>query len=214
MVRHGETVMNEEHLRQGSEGGLSETGKQQATELGSRLKTFPIQRIFTSTFQRALETTDIINSFLKVDIEKTELLAERKNPSSIIGKKYEDPLVVEKINQMDRSYHKADFRIEDEENFDDLKARAIKLKKFLERRASTGTLCVTHGIFLKMFLCIIKYGEDLRVEDYIKNSLFNPASNAGITILSLKKSLWPFSKPIWEIILYNETPIDEKSKSV
>ncbi len=33
-VRHGETIMNASHLKQGAEGGLSESGKRQAAIVG------------------------------------------------------------------------------------------------------------------------------------------------------------------------------------
>jgi probable phosphoglycerate mutase len=214
LVRHGETVLNEEHIRQGSEGGLSDNGKKQVDRLGKRLSKFNIKKIFSSDFQRGRETAQIINHYLNVEIVYTHLLTERKNPSSIVGKKFEDQEVVEKINMIDKSYHKANFRVEDEENFEDLKNRAIELRKYLERNAASRTLCITHGIFLKMFLCIIKYGDDLKVEEYIKNSVFNPANNAGITVVSLDKPLFSFSKPSWKIILYNETEANQDSESV
>ena len=202
-VRHGETILNAEQKRQGEAGGLSEKGKVQAFALGERLSTFGIKNIFCSTFQRAMETADEILKSCPVNIEYTPLLGERKNPTRIIGLSYTDHITEEAINFMDKSYHTPDARWEDEENFQDLKDRAIKLKEFLIKNSSDKTLCVSHGIFLKMFLSTLLHDKDLTVEKYIKMSMFNPADNAGITII--KYSPLNFFSNTWEIIAYNDS---------
>ncbi len=207
-VRHGETILNAEQKRQGEDGGLSEKGRSQAFTLGERLSSFGIKNIFCSPFQRAMETADEILKSCAVSIEYIPLLGERKNPSRIIGLSYTDPLTEEAINFMDKSYHTPEARWEDEENFQDLKDRAIKLKEFLIKNSSDKTLCVSHGIFLKMFLCTLLYDKDLTVEKYIKMSMFNPADNAGVTII--KYSPLNFFGNPWEIIAYNDSLVDMK----
>ena len=138
-------------------------------------------------------------------IEYTPLLSERRNPSKIIGLSYDDPLTKDAISFMDKSFHSADAKWDDEENFQELKDRALKLRDFLSKNISNSNLCVTHGIFLKMFLCVLIYGEELTVETYIKMSLFSPADNAGITIAEYNPFKF-FSNP-WEIIAYNDSPL-------
>ena len=90
--------------------------------------------------------------------------------------------------------------------------RAILLKEFLIKNITSSNLCVTHGIFLKMFLCVILYGDDLDVETYVKMSLFNPADNAGITILEYYPLKF-FSNP-WEIVAYNDSPLMPGTMSI
>ncbi len=211
-VRHGETILNAEKKRQGEAGGLSLLGHSQAFALGERLSHFNIKRIFCSPFQRAMETADEILKTCAAPIEYSPLLGERKNPTRIIGLSYEDPVTIEAINFMDKSYHAAEARWDDEENFQDLKDRALKLKEFLIKNSTDGTLCVSHGIFLKMFLCTLLYDKDLNVEKYIKMSMFNPADNAGITIIKYSPLNF-FSNP-WEIVAYNDNTVDMKSLSV
>ena len=41
-VRHGESILNSRGVRQGSEGSLSEKGKEQATETGKRFENRPV----------------------------------------------------------------------------------------------------------------------------------------------------------------------------
>ncbi len=208
-IRHGETILNAKKIRQGEDGGLSEKGHLQAFQTGQRLSYFNIKNIFCSPFQRAIETSEEVLKSLNVSIEYTPLLSERKNPSKIIGLQYEDPITFEAINFMDKSFHSADARWDDEENFQDLKDRALKLKTFLEKNSKSSTLCITHGIFLKMFLCVLLYGDKLDVSTYIKMSTLNPADNAGITVLEYSPLNF-FSEP-WEIIAYNDSPINMRS---
>ena len=212
LVRHGETILNAAHIRQGEAGGLSPKGKEQAFATGKRLANFKIEKIFCSTFQRAMETGDEILKSVPAPIEYTPLLGERRNPSSIIGKSYNETITVNAINFMDRSYHDPNAHIEDEENFNELRDRALRLRDFLAKNAKTHTLCITHGIFLKMFLCVLIYGEKLTVEDYIKLTLFNPADNAGITVVEYDRIAF-FSNP-WKIIAYNDGPVSSGSLKI
>jgi phosphoserine phosphatase len=206
-VRHGETILNAAKKRQGEEGGLSELGKKQAEYLGKRLEPFKINMIFCSPLERALETAEEISKTLVgVPIEYVPLLSERRNPKRIIGSDYSDPLVQEAINFMDKSFHDPDARWEDEENFNDLKNRALKLKTFLAANTTNSTLCVTHGIFLKMLLCVLMEDKNLTVEKYVKLSLFNTADNAGITVVEYNP--FNFLGNPWKIIAYNDTPVD------
>lgn len=212
-VRHGETILNAEMIRQGEDGGLSELGKKQASAAGKRLKDFYIKIIFSSPFERAVATAEIISKEIKdVPVEYTRLLAERKNPTRIIGLPYNDRVTLEAINFMDKSFHKPDARWDDEENFADLKKRALQLKVFLQKNAHSSTLCVTHGIFLKMFLSVLMRGEKLSVEEYVKLSLFNPADNAGITVVEYEPLKW--SGEPWEIVAYNDSPINIRSAKI
>lgn len=208
LVRHGETILNKQKIRQGSEGSLSPLGRSQAYNVGLRLKIFNIKKVFCSPFQRTIETFEEINKTLNLDVEFTELLAERRNPSQIIGRSYDDPLTVEAISFIDKSVHEPNARWADEENFEDLKNRALKLRDFLARNSVNGTLCVTHGIFLKMFLAVIKHGEDLTVSQYIKLAVLNNADNAGVSIIKYKPLNF-FDNP-WEIVAFNDT---ERSES-
>jgi len=218
LVRHGETILNAEHKRQGSEGGLSENGKQQVVKITEILKHIKIQKIFCSPFERTRETLEIINKVLQIPENKiifTPLLAERKNPAEIIGKSYDDPIVQNFIDTLDKSFQNPDLRLTNEENFIDLRNRALGCQKYLINEGKNKNLCVTHGIFLKMFLAALLYGPNLSASDYIKISEYNPAHNAALTLISydslknfMNKIFFrnPYTNPKnnpWEILVYN-----------
>lgn len=204
-VRHGETILNKAHIRQDSIGGLSDEGKKQAQETGMRLSKMHIQHMYVSPYERTVETAGIINNFVHTPFSLTPLLTERRNPSEIIGKKYDD-LVVEKIvNQIDLSNHDAEYRYSDEENFADLQNRAKKFLKYLTFRPYTTILCVTHGIFLKMVLAHIVYDEKLTPLIHATLTYLTTVDNAGITLVKYNPWNAFLGKKTWSIVVFNDT---------
>ncbi|MBU6388401.1 phosphoglycerate mutase family protein [Patescibacteria group bacterium] len=206
LVRHGETVLNAQHIRQGEDGGLSEKGRAQAKAVGEYLKRFPIKHIISSTYPRAKETAAIINERLKVSITYSPLFVERRNPSEVVGKDRDDPGVVRIIDQIDLAYHEDDYRFSDEENFVDLKRRARKCLNLLARQGALETVVVTHHVFLKMLIAYLLYRERLHAADFVKLSFFNYSDNAGITVCEFHP--WKFWNATmgWEVVSYNEQP--------
>jgi len=205
-VRHGETILNEQHIRQGEDGELSGNGKRQGEKVGVYLKRFSIDRIISSDYPRARETAEIINKNLKVQIIYSPLLAERRNPKEIIGKSTRDPDVERIVDQMDNAYHEDDYRFSDEENFMDLKKRARKCLNLLARQGAQETAVITHHVFLKILVAYLLYRERLHAADFAKLAFFNVSDNAGITICEFHP--WKiFSTTLgWEVVSYNEQP--------
>jgi broad specificity phosphatase PhoE len=203
-VRHGETENNAKNIRQGPDGGLSEKGRAQALATAKRFpkgKGRP-QVIIASPWQRTKETAMIIAQELHMKVHYSNLLVERRNPSEIIGRSGNDRDVKEIIDRMDKSYHADDLRISDEENFVDLKARAKKLLRFIKWRMSSRIIMVTHGIFLKMVIAYMEYGDSLTSAQYNKLSYFNPADNASMAICTYTTH-W-FKKNEWKLLTWND----------
>ncbi|TSC71273.1 MAG: phosphoglycerate mutase [Parcubacteria group bacterium Gr01-1014_49] len=205
-VRHGETLLNAEHVRQGEDGALSENGRRQAEEVGRYLSRFPIKRIISSTYPRARETADIIGLRLKKPIVYSRLFVERKNPSEIIGKHTDDPEVMRIVDQMDLAYHPDDYRFSDEENFIDLKKRARKCLALLSRQGARETAVVTHHVFLKILVAYLLYRERLHAADFVKLAFFNVSDNAGITVCEFHPWRMLSKTRGWEVVSYNEQP--------
>jgi broad specificity phosphatase PhoE len=203
-VRHGETILNAQRIRQGRDGGLSELGKKQAEATGERLKNFPIDVIISSPFERTKETTAIINKHLNKPVEYSELLAERRNPSEIIGKWYDDPEVRKIIDRIDKSFHEGSLRYSDEENYEDLRERARQLFEFLAARPEKNILCVTHGIFLTLAIAYMEYRDKLTPQDYISIAFHNPASNAGITVCEYDERHPNTESKGWTLLAWND----------
>ncbi len=203
-VRHGETILNAKGIRQGADGGLTEKGKAQAL---STAKRFPKEKgrpevIIASPYERTRETADIIAKELNMPVEYCDLLVERRNPKEIIGHAGTEKMVQMIVDRIDKSFHDDNLRYSDEENFIDLKKRAAKLLDYIKNRGENRIMMVTHGIFLKMVAAYVIYGESLTASEYNQLSYFNPADNAGISIVSYK-SHW-FSKDEWKLIIWND----------
>src|SRR3989344_7480241 len=205
-IRHGETLLNADHVKQGEEGGLSESGKQQAARIGELLAPLHIQRIISSPYTRAKETATIINEHLHVSLVYSPLLVERKNPTEVIGKSTHDPDVVHIVDQIDYAYHDDAYRYSDEENFIDMKGRARKCLALLARQGAHTTCVITHHAFLKMLLASMLYGENLHAGNFIKLSFFNTSDNGGISTCEYHPWKMFSSTRGWEIISYNEQP--------
>lgn len=204
-VRHGQTVLNESHIKQGDEGGLNTLGQEQAERTGEYLMQFSTQRIYASPYERAVQTAKIIDEHLKVGISYSPLLIERRNPSETIGKSVHDTEVKRIMDLIDLSYHADDLRYSDEENFEDLKDRARKCLRYLERRFPRRIVVVTHGVFLKMLISYILSGEGLHNSAYIRMSFFNAADNGGITICEYTPwKRWLTSSGGWKVLIYNQ----------
>lgn len=205
-IRHGETLLNAKHIKQGAEGGLSESGKQQAATVGAVLAPFGIKRIISSPYERAKETSAIISEKVHAPIIYTPLLAERRNASVLIGKSTKDPEVIRIVDEMDLAYHEDEYRYADEENFQDLKIRAQKCLAYLAKTGRTQTCVVTHHAFLKMILSYILHREDLHLPTYVKLSFFNTSDNGGISICEFNPWKVLTKTRGWEILSYNEQP--------
>lgn len=184
MVRHGESVLNAEHVRQGAEGGLSEKGREQAAATGRRLANTKFDVMLVSPYERTRETAGIIAKYVEVGKggELLDLLVERRNPSEIVGKSADEREVRYIVDLIDRSYHSDDYRYSDEENFTDLKDRARRLLAYLQGRPEEKLLIVTHSIFLKMIAAYVIHGEKLDAKKYNVLSFTNDSNNASVTV--------------------------------
>lgn len=207
-IRHGETVLNAAHIRQGEEGELSESGRAQADRVGKALVPMRITCIIASSYPRAQETARLMNEHLQVPLLSSKLFAERRNPSEIIGKKRDLPEVKKIVDQIENAYHEDDYRYSDEENFADLKKRARKALALLARQADNRSVIVTHHVFLKMLLAYMLHRERLHAGDFVKLSYFNFSDNATVSVAEYNP-LHMFSRTRgWRVLAYNEQPED------
>jgi broad specificity phosphatase PhoE len=203
-VRHGESELNAQGIRQGDFGGLSVKGREQALETA---KKFPKHKgrpqiIISSPWERTRKTAEIISKELGgLKIKYSPLLVERKNPSEIIGQDKNSLEVRRIVDQIDKSFHADDLRYSDEENFTDLKERAKKLLRFIKWRRQKRIIMVTHGIFLKMVAAYIRHGEHLTASEYNTLSYFNSSDNAEITVVQYIPH-W-FKKDEWKLLVWN-----------
>ena len=165
----------------------------------------------SSPFERARETAEIINKALGVPLSYSPLLAERRNPTEVIGKSENDPAIKDIMDRVDRMYHDDDYRYTDEENFTDLKERAKKCLALLGSQSARHMVAVTHGIYLKMVIGYLLYRDNLHAGEYVKLSFFNASDNAGITICEYEPLKRFNATRGWRVVEYNITPYEHDS---
>ena len=205
-VRHGESELNRERIRQGREGNLSEKGHVQAEAIGLRFKTIPIDIVISSSYPRTLQTAEGINKHLHKEIINSELFIERRNPSEIVGKWADEAEVRKIVDFIDKSYHENNVRYSDEENFEDLRDRAAKAVEFLENRPEKNILVVTHSIFMVMLAAYIVSRDKLTSEEFVRRGAFNPIANTGITLASYDPHHTDSESKGWDLISWNDHP--------
>jgi broad specificity phosphatase PhoE len=205
IIRHGQTLLNVAGIKQGAEGKLSPAGVAQAQRVGQAFKEVRVGHIYTSPYERAVETATLIQQAIKRPLSIAPLLAERRNATEVLGKSTADPEVIRIMGLTAYGYHEDSYRFSDEENFEDLRARAKACLAYLERRRGKRLLLVTHHAFLQMLLSYMLYRDKLTSSAYTKLSYFNPADNAGVTICDYHPWHGRFKATRgWDVVAYNQ----------
>lgn len=165
-VRHGESIDNKNGIIPGDKSFLSARGKRNAIFAAKKLQKVSINLIISSNQARALQTADILAKKLKLKIIKDSCLRERKFPSEITGKREDEVFVKRVLNMMySRSQNKR-WHYSDEENFTEFKNR---VRRFLRRKLchlNKDIIIVSHAGFIRMIMCLIKYGNQASYFDY------------------------------------------------
>jgi broad specificity phosphatase PhoE len=150
LVRHGETIYNEEGRIQGGglDSPLTKNGEDQAKKLAKAFKEadFKIDHFFSSPLERAFHTARILNENWNLEIHKDPLLRE------IDCGEYEGKLIstvdVEKLRRL---------RVDPSEKYpggesvDDVRKRAETFLKKLKEFKGESALIVSHGNFIRSF---------------------------------------------------------------
>lgn len=199
LIRHGQTLANQEQIHQYSTTELSETGKKEAELLAFRLKEADIDQIFSSPFQRAKQTAEIIAQTTKKSVRFINELKEVKRPSEIEGKSIFDQQVLDIKSQIKKNIANPDWHYSNEENFWDFRKRVATTMHILHNQPQENVLVVTHGLVIKMFLAISLFSENVSIPQFEAIHEHISVSNTGITHCEFT------SKTGWRIMRVNDT---------
>jgi probable phosphoglycerate mutase len=185
LVRHGESRANVRGSKyyEGSESPLTEKGLQQAEDIAERSSKLPVDLLVASTMVRAQQTASAISKRIDMPVVPSELFVERLDPTSLIGRPWDDPETQRIYKEWDKTSFLEAERVLDGENFEDLKDRAQRALKFLEAREESHILVVTHGLFLRILVACVLFGEDLSAKEYKRFFAATLTQNTGITVL-------------------------------
>ncbi len=151
LVRHGETVFNKQLKIQGSglDSPLTSQGEEQAKKLSERLKlsNFNCDLIFSSPIGRALQTADMVTSYLDKEIIQDALLKEI-NCGEVEGALISsiEPQKLEKLRVSPSEKYPGG------ESVEDVIIRAKEFLGKLESYSDKSILIFSHGNFIRCFI--------------------------------------------------------------
>jgi probable phosphoglycerate mutase len=206
-VRHGQSEGNVGSVYQTAESPLTDRGKSQAEFIAKRCIHLPIETIVASNQLRAKTTAEIIAAKTGHHVEFSELLRERKKPSSLNGKHFDDPDANALNERWWLSLIDEGPRVEDGENFQDMCKRASFALDHLAKRPEKHILAVTHGFYMRYIVAVAIYGNALT------GKIFEPLArtlimeNTGITVLrhgaGADMRRWGAGAP-WQLWMWND----------
>ncbi len=180
LVRHGQTLANEQHLLQGiSDGPLTSEGKNQVEQLGVYFANFHINRIISSDLQRAQNTAAEIARHHKLNIEIDPLVREwncgewdGEQASQFLGRLKATGLSVSALFPPGG------------ETLSDVRKRAEKFSQSLLHNNFGKTVVVcSHGDFMRM---MVSYLLDLSVD---QAQVFH-FDNASYSMVEFDGQMW------------------------
>ena len=200
-VRHGQTEGNKTNAYQLATIPLSESGKDQAAFLAERFTRIQFDVLIASTMERAQETARAIGNKTGHKVISEGLFHEILRPSAVRGKAWADPEVIEIMNVVKTNWRNKEDKHSDEENFHDLKQRAIAALDYLISRPEETIVVVTHGTILKMIIAAMMEGENLEPDFFKSVDEFFYPENTGITWCEYDNKFHPKK---WQLITWND----------
>lgn len=179
LVRHGESESNVSGIAAGPESPLTTEGERQAAAMADRVSRIDIDIIISSPYLRTKETARIINEIARKPIEYSDLFVEKRNPTEHLGKMIYNPA----DTRSSEHFTDPNWKHSDEDNFTEIKTRALAALEYLLRRPEENILVVSHGWFLRVFIAAQLFGETLTINEYTKMWRYLATRNTGLTLV-------------------------------
>lgn len=160
---------------------LSEEGRQQAKLLGERMKTWNIERLYCSDLIRAVETANIINESLHVDVTVEPDLQEI-DFGEMTGRSDEENAQYFAFFKKKLNSRKCDLAYPGGESGEDVYQRGFPIINKIAHSYDGNIAIVTHGVFIRCML------SGLLGVDFAKKSMFaKNMENTAVTELYYDK---------------------------
>ncbi len=206
-VRHGQSEGNTGTIFQTDDSPLTDMGKKQGRIVADRCSRLPIEYVVASPQPRAQETASIITERINLSFDSSILFRERKKPTAIEGKSFDDPEAKSMNIAWWNSLRGDGSRVADGENFEDLSTRAGRALEYLAELKEEHILVVTHGFYLRYLVARAIYGAELSPSQFEPLMRGLSMQNTGITVLRhnvAKKpdEAGPYAE--WELRTWND----------
>ena len=213
----GENNISSKYI--GHKAKLTEKGKLQAKLIAHRLKKekAPVDIILSSRYDRAMETSKIMQKVLGCKLQFTELLNEKKQASVYIGREEGDPKL-KKIDKLrNKHYFERGWKHSDEETIYEMMDRAAKCISYIEKLGKRHVLVVSHGIFIRGLITSLMVqrsphykewvqdvGEEALMRVMVHSGHFMILENSGITVCVKEPKSVFVKKPMWRLETLND----------
>ncbi|MBP6942785.1 MAG: histidine phosphatase family protein [Candidatus Buchananbacteria bacterium] len=188
IIRHAESESNASDIYHGFEAKLTPKGVNQADLVARRLGSLRIDRLISSTMPRAIHTAEVIAGHLKVPFEQNELFVERRKPSIMKCRSLNDPEIIQIEKEIEAHLNEPEWHYSDEENFAELKERALAALAYIRTLPEEHVAVVSHGIFLRVLLGCVIHGEQFTAAQYWEFLWHLKTDNTGITTFAYESS--------------------------
>ena len=200
-VRHGISEGNEANAYQKLDTPLTDKGRAQALLLAERFSKIPFDVLIASNMERAQETARTIAEKTGHNVITEPLFHEILRPSVVRGKARTDPEALEIMGIVKTYWRKEGKRYLDEENFYDLRNRAIKALEYLISRDEQNLVVVTHGTIFRMMYSVMIFGKNVEPDIWAKIDELFYVENTGITWVEYDNEYHPDR---WQLITWND----------
>lgn len=201
-VRHGQSEANATPIYQPDDSPLSELGRRQAELIAGRVARLSFEALITSPLPRASATAEAIARATGKTPEGSDLFVERKKPTRLFGKSYEDVAMAKLYHAWNESVYTAGMRVEDGENYEDSVERADKALGFLLQRPEKTLVVVTHGNFFRTILARVVLGDLLTPATYKRFQTRNwVMENTSLSALKYDNF---YGEQAWGVWIYND----------
>ncbi|MBO9128151.1 phosphoserine phosphatase 1 [Bacillus sp. 165] len=180
VTRHGETEWNVEKRMQGRmNSSLTERGKMQAHQLGVRMKSMPVDVIFSSPSERAVHTAELIRGERNIPIIQDNRFYEI-HMGTWEGMNLEE-IKAKYPNQFDLFWtHPHLYKTESGETFTEVQKRVLDgLFEVIEGNEGKNIFIVGHAVVSKL---ILGYFEDREIARVWEDPFMHSASLSIIDI--------------------------------
>ena len=125
------------------------------------------------------------------------LFHEILRPAIIRGKGRDTPKALEMMRFLAEHWTNAGVKHSDEENFFDLRKRALKALEYLAACPEGKLLVVTHGTFLCMMMCCMMAGEEVSPELFDRVHHFLVLKNTALSVCE-------YDDGKWHLVIWND----------
>lgn len=199
IARHGLTEGNIAGVVQGFDDPLAPHGHEQAKTLADRASQLTFKHLLVSDMLRAQQTASYISEATGHPIITEPLVHEMVRPSSFVGMVHTEPAFQEYLEAEYEHRHDPLWRVEDAENFDDIRQRTLNALVKFESFGTDTLFVVSHGHFIRVLMGTILAGRELTPDLWVKVNRALRTHNTGISIL--RRTI---EENYWQIISFND----------